>query len=160
MAKKNSAAKGSEGPRSINNRRAAYEYELLDRYEAGIALAGSEVKSIWQGNVTMTDAYCDVRENELWIVNLDIQPYEHSSHFQPERRRDRKLLLHRREIDTIHRKSKEKGLTIVPTRIYFKNGRVKAEIALARGKRSYDKREQIADRETKRELERARSERF
>jgi SsrA-binding protein len=159
MAKKPAQAKSSEGGKVIHNRRTGFEYELLERYEAGVMLQGSEVKSIWLGRVNMTDAYCDVREGELWLVNLDVEPYEHSSHFQPERRRDRKLLLHRKEIDLISRKSREKGLTIVPTKIYFKGGRVKIDIALARGKRDYDKRHQIAEKDTRREMERARSER-
>lgn len=158
MAKKAAAEKGSEGPRVLNNRRAGYEYELLDRYEAGIMLAGSEVKSVWLGRVNMTDAYCDVRESEVWLVNLDIEPYEHASHFQPERRRERKLLLHRKEIDLIARRSKEKGLTIVPIKVYFKGGRVKVEIATARGKREYEKRHSIAEKDTRREIERARTE--
>jgi len=96
----------------------------------------------------------------LWLVNLDVEPYVHGSHFQPERRRDRKLLLHKKEIGLIERKSMEKGLTIVPTKLYFNHGRVKAEIALARGKREYDKREQLAKDDTRRELDRVRSRSF
>ena len=139
------------------NRKARHDYELLDSYEAGIALQGSEVKSVFLGRVNMTDAYCQVLKNELFILNLDIEPYSHSSVFQPERRRDRKLLLHRKEIDTIQRKSQEKGLTIVPTKMYFKNGRVKVEVALGRGRRQYDKRDKIEADQARREAHAARS---
>lgn len=149
-----------EGPRTIQNRRARFDYELIDTYEAGIVLAGSEVKSIYLGRANLTDAFCQIKSGELWLINMDVEPYAHSSHFQPERRRDRKLLMHRKEIDIIERRSMEKGFAILPTKVYFKNGRVKLEIALGRGKREYDKRHQIAKDETRRELERARSERF
>ena len=158
MGKKKGGGEQS-GPPTIRNRRARFDYELLDTFEAGLALAGAEVKSIWLGRASLTDAFCVVKEGELWLTNSDVEPYEHATHFQPERRRDRKLLLHRREIDLIARRSQEKGLTIIPTRLYFKNGRVKAEIALARGKKHYDKREQIAAKETRREAERMRSRR-
>ena len=156
MAKK-SQAKEPEGPRIIVNRKARHDYELLDSYEAGISLQGSEVKSVFLGRVNMTDAFCQVKNREIWLVNLDVEPYTHSSVFQPERRRERKLLLHRKEIDMIQRKSQEKGLTIVPTKIYFKNGRVKVEIALARGRREYDKRDKIEADQTRREAQAARS---
>lgn len=157
---KQSAKDKVEGGKSIQNRKARYDYELLDKFEAGIALAGSEVKSIWLGRVNMADSYCEMRSGELWIVNLDVETYEHTSHVRYERRRARKLLLHRKEIDLIDRKSMEKGLTIVPTALYFKNGKCKVEICLARGKREYDKRSQIAKDETRREMDRVRKERF
>lgn len=156
MAKKN-APKAPEGPKTILNRKARHEYELLDTYEAGVALQGSEVKSIFLGRVNMTDAYCHFDNRELYVMNLDIEPYTHASHFQPERRRDRKLLLHRKEIDTIQRKSQEKGLTIIPTKIYFKNGRVKVEVALARGRRQYDKRDKIEADQARRDAQAARA---
>jgi SsrA-binding protein len=156
MAKK-SGAKEQSGPPTVRNRRARFDYELIETFEAGLELVGAEVKSIWRGRANLTDAFCTVREGELWLTNSDVEPYEHATQFQPERRRDRKLLLHRREIDLIFRRSQEKGLTIIPTRLYFKNGKVKAEIALARGKKSYDKREQIAAKETRRETERMRT---
>jgi SsrA-binding protein len=106
----------------------------------------------------MTDAFCQMQGSELFVMNLDIEPYTHSSHFQPERRRDRKLLLHRKEIETIHRKSQEKGLTIVPTKIYFnEKGRVKVEISLARGRRQYDKRDKIEADQSRREAQAARA---
>ena len=157
MAKKKDAAKQTPGPRTIVNRRARYDYEFLSTFEAGVALAGSEVKSVFLGRVNMTDAYCQVRQGEIWLSNLDIEPYSHASHFQPDRRRERKLLMHRKEIDLLERKSLEKGLALIPSAIYFKNGKVKVEVALARGKRKYDKREQIAKDEQRRESERVRS---
>src|SRR2546421_3126422 len=98
MAKK-SQAKEQEGPKTIVNRKARHDYELLDTYEAGISLQGSEVKSVFLGRVNMTDAYCHLANREMFVMNLDIEPYSHATHFQPERRRDRKLLLHRKEID-------------------------------------------------------------
>jgi SsrA-binding protein len=159
MAKKPPKTGTSDSPKSIQNRKARHDYELLQTFEAGLALMGSEVKSIWLGRANLTDAYCVSRGDEMWIVNMDIEPYEYATHYQPERRRDRKLLLHRKEIDLIGRRSQEKGLTIVPTKVYFSHGKVKVEIALARGKKSYDKREQIAKDDVRREIERARSER-
>lgn len=155
MAKK-AAAKESAGPRSIQNRRARFDYEFIQTYEAGIALVGSEVKSLFLGRANLTDAYCLVQKGELWIYNLDIEPYTHASHFQHERRADRKLLMHRKEIDLLERRSQEKGFAIIPAAIYFKNGRAKVEIALARGKSHYDKRDKIAKDETRKEVERAR----
>ncbi len=158
MAKKG-AAKESRAPASINNRRARFDYHFLDTFEAGIVLAGSEVKSLFLGRAHLTDAFCKVSDGELFLINLDIEPYEKAANFQPERRRDRKLLMHRREINNLDRKSMEKGLTIIPSRIYFKNGKVKVEIALARGKAQYDKRDKIAKDDARREVERARLER-
>ncbi len=157
MGKSSKNKTSATGPRVLENRKARYDYEFLETLEAGIALVGSEVKVVWRGGVNMTDAYCKILNGELWLINLDIEPYENSAHFQPQRRRDRKLLAHRREIDTIERKSKEKGLSIIPSKMYFKNGRVKVEIALARGKKQYDKRESIAKKEQTREQQRLRS---
>lgn len=157
MAKNKAAKTESSGPRTIVNRRAKFDYEFLDRVEAGIVLAGSEVKSVFLGRVNLTDAFCRIHEGELWIVGLDIEPYSHATSYQPERRRDRKLLMHRKEIDQLARKSQEKGLSLIPSAVYFKNGKVKVEVALARGKRQYDKRQQIAKDEQRREVERARS---
>ena len=156
MAKKGQA-KEQEGPRTIVNRKARHDYELLDSWEAGVALQGSEVKSVFLGRVNMTDAFCQIVKGELFLMNLDIEPYSHSSVFQPERRRDRKLLLHKKEIETVQRKSQEKGLTIIPTKIYFKNGRVKIEVSLGRGKRQYDKRDKIEADQTRREAQAARA---
>jgi len=137
----------------VENRRARHEYNLLDRVEAGLALAGSEVKSLRQGHAILQRAYAEARDGELWLVGLHIPPYEQAS--QPhDPDRDRKLLLHRREIDRLSSQVAEKGLTLVPTRLYFKNGRAKVELALARGKEGRDKRRDIADRESKRRIER------
>jgi SsrA-binding protein len=137
----------------VENRRARHEYNLLERVEAGLALAGSEVKSLRQGHAILQRAYADARDGELWLVGLHIPPYEQAS--QPhDPDRDRKLLLHRREIDRLSSQVAEKGLTLVPTRLYFKNGRAKVELALARGKEGRDKRRDIAERETKRRIER------
>lgn len=153
MAKKGKEDK-KPGPASIHNRKARYDYEIIETFEAGVALIGAEVKSIYLGRVNLTDAYCRVLNGEAWLLNADVEPYDKTHHFAPERRRDRKLLLHRREIDLISRKAQEKGLTIVPLAMYFKRGKVKVEIALGRGKRQYDKREQIAKKEERRERER------
>lgn len=159
MAKKG-AAKESRAPATIQNRRARFDYHFVESVEAGIALAGSEVKSIYLGRAHLTDAFCRVVNGEMFLLNFDVEPYEMASHFQPERRRDRKLLLHRREIDNLERKTKEKGFTLIPSRVYFKNGKVKVEVALARGKAEYDKRDKIAKDEARRELERARTQRY
>jgi len=135
------------------NRRARHEYHLLERLEAGLALTGSEVKSLRQGHATLQRAYADARDGELWLVGLHIPAYEQAS--QPhDPDRDRKLLLHRRQIDQLSSKVAERGLTLVPTRLYFKDGRAKVELALARGKEVRDKRRDIADRESKRRIER------
>jgi SsrA-binding protein len=137
----------------VENRRARHEYNLLDRVEAGLALAGSEVKSLRQGHAILQRAYADARDGELWLVGLHIPPYEQAS--QPhDPDRDRKLLLHRREIDRLSSQVAEKGLTLVPTRLYFRDGRAKVELALARGKEGRDKRRDIAERESKRRIER------
>jgi SsrA-binding protein len=135
------------------NRRALHEYHLLERVEAGLALAGSEVKSLRQGQATLQRAYADARDGELWLVGLHIPPYEQAS--QPhDPDRDRKLLLHRRQIDQLSSQVAERGLTLVPTRLYFKDGRAKVELAVGRGKEQRDKRRDIADRESKRRIER------
>ncbi len=161
MAKKGKGQKEEKaGPAAVNNRRARYDYEIMDSSEAGIALVGSEVKSIYAGKVNLADAFCRILNRELWLMNCDVETYSHSSAYSPDRRRDRKLLMHRKEIDLLERRSLEKGLSIIPLRMYFKNGRVKVEVGLGRGRREYDKREAIEKKETRRELERARSERF
>lgn len=154
MGRRKGETKGNSGPARIQNRKASFDYELLDRYEAGLVLLGTEVKSLYQGRANLTDAYCEIRGGEVWLVQADIEPYDHATHFQHERRRDRKLLLHKREIRLLARRVQEKGLTLVPLAIYFKNGKAKLEIALARGKRQYDKRRQIAKDEERRERER------
>jgi SsrA-binding protein len=137
------------------NRRARHDYELLDRFEAGMVLTGTEVKSLREGRVTLAQAYADVRDNEVWLVGADIAIYDQGNSQNHQPGRDRKLLLHRGEIASLVGKVREKGQTIVPTRLYFKDGKVKIELALARGKERRDKRRDIADREAKRQLERA-----
>lgn len=136
------------------NRRARHDYHFLDRVEAGLALQGSEVKSLRQGHAVLQRAYADARDGEFWLVGLHIPPYEQASIRPHDPDRDRKLLLHRREIDKLSSQVAERGLTLVPTRLYFKGGRAKVELALARGKEGRDKRRDIAERETKRRIER------
>ena len=135
--------------------RARYDYELLERFEAGIVLTGTEVKSLRDGRVTLAQAYADVRGNEVWLIGADIAVYDQGNSANHEPGRDRKLLLHRGEIASLFAKVREKGQTIVPTRLYFKDGKVKIEIALARGKEKGDKRRTIADRDAKRQMDRA-----
>ena len=137
------------------NRRARHEYQLLERVEAGVVLTGTEVKSLRDGRATLAQAYADVRDGELWLVGLHISPYEQGASGAHDPDRPRKLLAHRREIDSLYGMVREKGLTLVPTRLYFKNGRVKVEIAVARGKDVRDKRRDIAKREADRQIERA-----
>jgi SsrA-binding protein len=137
-----------------DNRRARHDYNLLERVEAGIVLTGSEVKSLRQGHAILQRAYADTRDGELWLVGLHIPPYEQASIEPHEPDRDRKLLLHRRQIDKLSSQTAEKGLTLVPTRLYFKDGKAKVELAVARGKEGRDKRRDIADRESKRRIER------
>jgi SsrA-binding protein len=137
------------------NRRARRDYELLERIEAGVVLTGSEVKSARDGKVQLGQAYADIREHEAWLIGASIAEYVQSGGFGHEPDRDRKLLLHRDEIDSLHGKVREKGLTLVPTRMYFKDGRVKVELALARGRERADKRRVIAERDAQRQIERA-----
>ena len=137
------------------NRRARHDYELLDRYEAGIVLTGTEVKSLREGRVTLAQAYADVRDAEVWLVGAEISIYKQGGLQNHEPARDRKLLLHRKEIASLIGKVRERGFTIVPTRLYFKDGRAKVELALAKGKERVDKRRDIAKREADRQMERA-----
>jgi len=137
------------------NRRARHEYHLLDRVEAGLVLTGTEVKSLRQGQANLRRAYGDIRGGELWLIGAHISSYEQGSTGQHDPDRDRKLLLHRREIDSLTGKVQEKGLTLVPTRLYFKNGRAKVELAVARGKETRDKRRDLAKRDADRQIERA-----
>jgi SsrA-binding protein len=137
------------------NRKARHDYHLLERYEAGLVLTGTEVKSLREGRATLRQAYADIREGELWLVGANIAGYDKGSIGQHEPERDRKLLLHRREIDSLVGKVQERGFTLVPTRLYFKDGRAKVELALARGKEARDKRRDLAKRDAEREMERA-----
>lgn len=137
------------------NRKARHEYHLLDTFETGIVLTGTEVKSIRAGNVSMQDSYAIVENAELFLYNLHISPFEKGNRFNHEPKRIRKLLAHKSEIMRLLGYTREKGLTIIPLRIYFnERGRVKVELAVARGKKTYDKREDIAKRDAKREMER------
>lgn len=138
------------------NRRARYDYELQETLEAGLALVGSEVKSLREGRAHLTDAYAVVKDGEAWLVGAYIGPYSFARGGGHEPERTRKLLLQRREIDRLAGKLAESGLTLVPIRIYFKEGKAKLELGLGRGKRRYDKREKIKAREMEREMERAR----
>ena len=137
------------------NRYASYRFELLDRLECGIELQGTEVKSLRNGGAQLKDGYVLVRDGELYLHNVHIPPYAPAARDNHDPDRDRRLLAHRRQIDRLAGQIKEKGLTLVPTRIYFSGGRAKVEIALARGKDRFDKREAIKERETKRDMERA-----
>ena len=137
------------------NRRARHEYEILETFEAGLVLRGTEVKSLRDGQVNFKDSYATVRNGEAWLRGCHISPYSHGTDANHEPERDRKLLLHKREINRIMGKSAEKGLTVVPLKIYFKGGRIKIEIGLARGKKLHDKRATLRERETRREMEKA-----
>jgi SsrA-binding protein len=141
------------------NRKAGRDFHLEDRREAGLVLMGTEIKSIRAGRVNLSDGYVQPRDGELWLVNVHIAPYDPAGGRGHEPLRPRKLLLHRREIDRLTSRVHERGYTIVPTRLYLKGGRAKVEIALARGKRQYDKRQAIAKREAQRDIERALKER-
>ena len=157
MAKKGGKRKAAAGD-VATNRQAGYRYEFLDKLEAGIQLQGTEVKSVREGGVQLKDAYAAVRDGELWLHNAHIAPYGPAARENHEPERPRKLLLHRREIDRLVGSTQERGLTLVPTRMYFKGPRAKVEIALARGKDVGDKRRTLKDREMRREAERAMSE--
>ena len=139
---------------AIRNRRARYDYTVLESFECGIVLAGSEVKSIREGHANLQDAYARIQDGEVWLHGMHILPYPFSR-VELEPVRPRKLLLHRKEIETIARDSAEKGVTLVPLKVYFKDGRAKVELAVAKGKRSYDKRRVLAERDAKRETDRA-----
>lgn len=142
-------------PDVASNRQARYRYNLLDKWEAGLVLTGTEVKSLRSGNVQLKDGYASVRDGEVWLHNVHIPPYAPATRENHEPERSRKLLLHRREIERLIGKTKERGLTLVPTRLYFKGPHAKVEIALARGKDVGDKRQALKEREMKREMERA-----
>jgi SsrA-binding protein len=138
-----------------DNRRARHEYNLLERLEAGVVLMGTEVKSLREGGANLAQAYAEVRDGELWLVGLHISPYDQAGVAAHDPDRPRKLLAHKREIDSLYGKVREQGLTLVPTRLYFRDGRVKVELAVARGKELRDKRRDIAKREADRQMERA-----
>jgi SsrA-binding protein len=154
--KKRKAAPGD----IATNRQASFRFDLLDRLECGVVLAGTEVKSLRNGAAVIKDGYAQVRDGELWLYNVHIPPYGPASRENHDPDRPRKLLAHKREIERLVGKIQEKGLTLVPTRIYFRGPRAKVEIALARGKDRFDKRESIKAREQRRDVERALNERY
>jgi SsrA-binding protein len=137
------------------NRRATHDYQILERFEAGMVLEGSEVKSLREGKANLKDSFAWVKRGEVFLVGAYIAPYSFSRDGGHLPERDRKLLLHRREIDHIASKLAEKGLTLIPMKLYFKDGTVKAELGLGRGKNTVDKRQSLKERESKREMERA-----
>lgn len=140
----------------VNNRHAFHEFHILDTYEAGIALQGTEVKSVMAARIQLKDSYVSVRDGEIWLFNAHISPYSHGNQQNHEPLRTRKLLLHRREIEKLERETVVKGMTLVVTRVYWKNGRIKFEIGAAKGKKLYDKRETVKertiDKETRQQL--------
>jgi len=154
MAKGSGKRKAAPGD-VATNRQASHRYDLLDRLETGMALQGTEVKSLRTGGAQLKDGFASIRGGELWLHNVHIPPYAPASRDNHEPERDRKLLAHRREIDRLVGRIQERGLTLVPTRIYFRDGRAKVEIAVARGKDRFDKREAIRERETRRDMDRA-----
>lgn len=137
------------------NRKARYNYEILDTYEAGLVLTGTEVKSLRAGRASLTEGYAEVRDGEVWLRNVHIPEYDQGSWTNHEPRRSRKLLLHRDEIARLIGKTQEKGLTLIPLSLYFKDGYAKVELALARGKKVHDKRRTIIERQARLEAERA-----
>jgi SsrA-binding protein len=144
-----------QDPTIANNRKAYHDYFIDESYEAGIVLTGSEIKSARNGRVNLRGGYIQIRDGEAWLYDVHISPYEQSgTYFNHEPTRARKLLLHRREIERLRGQVREKGLTLVPLRMYFKGRVAKLEIGLARGKKNYDKRDAIADRDAKRQIER------
>src|SRR5213594_2413246 len=151
-----SQASKASGDRPIaTNRRARHEYEILETVEAGLVLRGTEVKSLREGQVSFKDSYASVRNGEGWLLGCHINPYSHGTDANHHPERDRKLLLHSREISRLSGKIAERGLTLVPLRLYFKNGRAKVEIGLARGKKLHDKRSALREREVRREMDKA-----
>lgn len=134
-----------------DNRKARHDYHILETYEAGVALLGTEVKAIREGRVNLRDSYARTEGGEVWMVNVHISPYSHRGYAEHAETRQRKLLLHRHEIRKLIGRTAEKGLTLVPLQVYFKNGRVKVLVGLARGKQAHDKRETIRRREADRE---------
>jgi SsrA-binding protein len=158
MAKKGRKRRAAPGD-VATNRQAGFRYDLLERVECGIQLTGSEVKSLREGAVQLKDAYAEVRDGELWLQRMYIAPYKPAARANHDPERPRKLLLHRREIERLLGKTAERGLTLVPTRIYFNGPYAKVELALARGRERHDKRRAIREREQRREIERALAER-
>ncbi len=143
-----------------NNKRATFDYEILERFEAGLVLTGTEIKAVRENQVSLQQSFVQARDDELWLLEANIAQYVHGNRENHEPKRPRKLLLHRREINRILTNLAQKGLTVVPTRLYLKGGRAKVEVALARGKRKFDKREDLARRDADRQVERALREKY
>ncbi len=140
---------------NIRNKRASFEYEFIEKFVAGIQLFGTEIKSIRAGKASLVDSYCYFSKNELYVIGMHISEYKFGSYYNHEEKRERKLLLNRKELKKLDRKTKESGLTIVPTRLFINDrGFAKMEIALCRGKKHYDKRESLKQRDHKREIDR------
>ncbi len=145
---------GRPGDRTVaTNRRARFDYEIEERFEAGIVLSGSEVKSLRAGKASLSDSFARVQGGEIWLENMHIAPYEQAGHKPHDLRRTRKLLLHRKEIERLVGKTAERGLALVPIRLYFSHGLVKVELGLGKGKKRYEKRQAIAEREHEREMQ-------
>jgi len=137
------------------NRKARHEYTILEVFEAGVSLTGTEIKSLRDGKISLQEGYARVQDGEAWLEDVYIAPYDKGSWLNPPARRRRKLLLHRGEIRELHAKTREKGLTLVPLRVYLKRGRAKIELGLAKGKHLWDKRDDLAQRDAKRDIEQA-----
>lgn len=138
----------------VTNRKALYDYQIQDKYEAGITLLGTEVKSLRDGRANLKDSYAIIKDNEVFLLNCHISPYSHGNLQNHDPLRTRKLLLHKREIEKLQGKITQQGLTLIPLKIYFKNNRAKVEIGIAKGKRQFEKRDSIKEKEAKREIER------
>jgi SsrA-binding protein len=154
--KKPAAGSGDEKPRKVisDNRRARHEYEILETFEAGIELSGTEVKSLRQGKANLQDSFARVEENELWLYNCHISPYDHGNRFNHDPIRKRRLLMHHKQILKIKSRMQEKGLTLIPLKLFFKGNWAKLDLALSRGKQLYDKRDSIKQRDSQRQLDR------
>lgn len=150
----------SDGKDIVNNRAAFHEYHILDKYEAGVVLQGTEVKSVMQGKIQLKESYVSIRDGEIWLLNAHVSPYSHGNIANHEPLRTRKLLLHKREIEKLERETTIKGMTLVVTRIYWKNGRIKFEIGVAKGKKLYDKREDLKNRAIEKDTKAQLKERF
>jgi len=154
---KKSQNSGKEGIKIVcQNKKAFHDFEIIETLEAGIVLTGTEVKSLREGRANLKDSYARIKGGEVWLYDFHISPYPHASYNNHEPERTRKLLLHRREIRRLAGKTQEKGLTLVPLKVYFSKGKAKVDIALARGKKDYDKRERIKQKEEAREMDRLR----
>lgn len=149
-----------DGKVIVSNRNAFHEFHILDKYEAGAALVGTEVKSIMAGKIQLKESYVSVKEDEVWLMNAHVSPYSHGNQQNHEPLRTRKLLLHRREIEKLKKETTQKGMTLVVTKVYWKNGRIKFEVGVAKGKKLYDKRETMKrktiEKETNKQLKDAR----